>query len=620
MASKGRKWKFLLLLNVLGLAAIFILLTNTKWLQNGLLLPSKAPVLPDPRTVEETTQMETLTEPELEKTTMALEITNESVQDTLKERLSYLEDIVFKHLSGLSKRLGLVEGFGAPGSDGRPITLSSKDQAEAQTLKIKYGYDPIMSDRISLDRTIPDFRPSKCKEYTYPSDLPQIGLIFIFVNEALSVILRSIHSAVNHTPAHLLKEIILVDDCSDDEQLKGPLEEYVNKRYPGLVKIVRNQKREGLIRSRIEGWKVATAEVTGIFDAHMEFTPFWAEPVLARIKEDRTRIILPSIDNINHDTFQLVSYGQPAHGYDWQLWCKYINPSINWKALKDDSAPIRSPAMIGCSFVVNRVYFGELGLFDPDMEVYGGENVELGIRVWLCGGSMEMLPCSRVAHITRFKKPYLEQSLGVLMRRNGIRVAEVWLDEYKRNFYMAWNIPMQGHGIDYGNITERVELRKRLQCKNFKWYLDNVYPEMKTHESTILYGTMYNWKVDKLCLDQGEKVDHAAIMFPCHGYSPQLVRYTKDSQIFLGQLSNSYIDTRCLVDILPNDAPQLLDCNTVSNIRQTKWIFSQGNSVQNLATKRCMEVTPIPTNPFYKVVMQRCSGQKWNLTIPAVRV
>jgi len=35
------------------------------------------------------------------------------------------------------------------------------------------------------------------------------------VNEALSVILRSVHSVVNHTPAHLLKEIILVDDNSD---------------------------------------------------------------------------------------------------------------------------------------------------------------------------------------------------------------------------------------------------------------------------------------------------------------------------------------------------------------------------------------------------------------------
>lgn len=59
------------------------------------------------------------------------------------------------------------------------------------------------------------------------------------------------------------------------EQLKGPLEEYVNKRYPGLVKIVRNQKREGLIRARIEGWKVASAEATGFFDAHVEFTPSW---------------------------------------------------------------------------------------------------------------------------------------------------------------------------------------------------------------------------------------------------------------------------------------------------------------------------------------------------------
>lgn len=56
----------------------------------------------------------------------------------------------------------------------------------------------------------------RCKKAFYPHDLPQISIIFIFVNEALSVILRSVHSAVNHTPAHLLKEIILVDDNSDD--------------------------------------------------------------------------------------------------------------------------------------------------------------------------------------------------------------------------------------------------------------------------------------------------------------------------------------------------------------------------------------------------------------------
>lgn len=62
-------------------------------------------------------------------------------------------------------------------------------------------------------------RPARrCRKVSFPRDLQQISLIFIFVNEALSVILRSVHSAVNHTPAHLLKEIILVDDNSDDGQ------------------------------------------------------------------------------------------------------------------------------------------------------------------------------------------------------------------------------------------------------------------------------------------------------------------------------------------------------------------------------------------------------------------
>lgn len=33
---------------------------------------------------------------------------------------------------------------------------------------------------------------------------------------------------------------------------------------------------------------------------------------------------------------------------------------------------------------------------------------------------------------------------------------------------------------DYGDISDRVALRKRLQCHSFRWYLDTVYPEMQT--------------------------------------------------------------------------------------------------------------------------------------------
>ncbi|KAM6987414.1 LOW QUALITY PROTEIN: polypeptide N-acetylgalactosaminyltransferase 17-like [Tautogolabrus adspersus] len=534
-----------------------------------------------------------------------------NINHVLLMRLRSLENMVYGQLHGLSISLGLVDGSGGRGKGGLPATLHPAEENEAKYQFEKYGYNAYLSDR-SLDRTIPDYRPSKCKSISYPTDLPQISIIFIFVNEALSVILRCVHTAVNHTPAHLLKEIILVDDNSDDEQLKGPLEEYVNKRYPGLVKIVRNQKREGLIRARIEGWKAATAEVTGFFDAHVDFTPFWAEPVLARIKEDHKRIILPSIDNIKYDTFETEPYGNTGHGYNWELWCMYIHPPKQWYDKGDESAPIRSPAMIGCSFVVNRDYFNTLGLLDSGMNFYGGENIELGIKVWMCGGSMEALPCSRVAHVARMKKPYIT-NLGEHTPRNALRVAEVWMDEYKSNVYLAWNLPMENHGIDYGDISQRVALRKTLQCKSFEWYLDNVYPEMRKYNNTVFYGEIRNSKISHLCMDQGVKENHTAIVHPCHGWGPQLGRYTKDGQLFLGPLGSIGEDTRCVVDDQMSSYPQLLNCDKMSNVKQKTWRFNQNGPFINQATGRCLEVVPANATHQAQLVLQPCSGQVWTI-------
>ncbi|TFK00992.1 lipase member M-like [Platysternon megacephalum] len=238
-----------------------------------------------------------------------------------------------------------------------------------------------------------------CKEKKYPHDLPTLSVILIFMNEAMSIILQELKG-------HL------------DEQIKN-----YNAKHPGLLKIVRHQKREGLTQARISGWEASTADVVAILDAHIEVNVGWAEPILSRIKEDRTVIISPVFDNVRFDDFELLEYAVAADGFDWALWCVYEPLPKEWYALKDETAPVRSPSIMGI-LAAHRVFLGEIGVLDGGMHIYGGENVELGLRVWQCGGQIEVLPCSRVAHLERAHKPYL-LDFSIAVRRNALRVAEV---------------------------------------------------------------------------------------------------------------------------------------------------------------------------------------------------
>ncbi|TRY98147.1 hypothetical protein DNTS_028494 [Danionella cerebrum] len=341
-----------------------------------------------------------------------------------------------------------------------------------------YAFNQRESERIPSNRALKDTRHYRCTTLHYDPDLPSTSIVITLHNEARSTLLRTVRSVLNRTPVHLIHEIILVDDFSED-----PNDCLLLTKLP-KVKCLRNTQREGLIRSRVRGADAAESGILTFLDSHCEVNKDWLPPLLQRVKEDPSCVASPVIDIINMDTFAYVAASSDLRGgFDWSLHFKWEQLSTEKRAKRaDPTEPIKTPIIAGGLFVMDRSWFNRLGKYDTAMDIWGGENFEISFRVWMCGGSLEIIPCSRVGHVFRKKHPYIfpEGNANTYIK-NTRRTAEVWMDEFKLFYYSA---RPAARGKSYGDIHSRQELRKSLKCKSFKWYLDNVYPELKVPDDS----------------------------------------------------------------------------------------------------------------------------------------
>lgn len=133
------------------------------------------------------------------------------------------------------------------------------------------------------------------------------------------------------------------------------------------------------------------------------------------------------------------------------------------------------------------------------------------------------VPCSRVAHTFRMHNEYRKKPGVDFVAHNFKRIAEVWLDEYKENLYDG--NPERYAKVDAGDLTREKLIRKNLNCKPFKYFLDNVAPIMLEYYPVDDRGVFANGAIQSeanatYCIDTLNRPynqpKNGLALYPCH--------------------------------------------------------------------------------------------------------
>jgi len=307
--------------------------------------------------------------------------------------------------------------------------------------------------------------------------MPTSTIIIPYLTESWFHIKATVASLLWATNMALIDEVRFVDDENTDAtRFKAELLALHPK-----IRVISNPHRIGLTASKVAGSEGVNSSVLIFLEPHCIMNKGWLEPLLDRMmKTSKRNVVMPIIDIIKHPYTEERAATQLYAPAAEMIGIFYMrNLQFNWMALMQRNHsyrapdPFPNPAMPGGIFAMWRSWWEESGKYDTGMGEWGGENVEMSLRMWTCGGSIETIPCSRLYHYFRPSRPYVFH--GEVSEKNTKRTAQVWLDDYFETFLKQTPHARQ---LDAGDLSDRIALRKQLQCKPFQWYIDNIFPEL----------------------------------------------------------------------------------------------------------------------------------------------
>lgn len=177
-------------------------------------------------------------------------------------------------------------------------------------------------------------------------------------------------------------EIIVVDDnsidgCCDFLTAPGAPERTRLVRTPGM----------GAAMARNVGAEYANGDVLIFCDAHLFFEDYWIDKLMEPIRSEIADAINPGICDVKNPSVV-------GCGYHWN---EFLEPKWN----TGQTELFASPHLAGGCLAVTREAFTEIGGFERGFRVWGREDEEISLKLWLFGFKCYVLPDVKISHVFR---------------------------------------------------------------------------------------------------------------------------------------------------------------------------------------------------------------------------
>jgi len=186
-------------------------------------------------------------------------------------------------------------------------------------------------------------------------------------------------------------EIILADDCSEDESLVYVKE--LQKKYSKL-KIIAHKKNQGFGRNTNDAVKKAKGELIVLLNSDIDPHENYIKNSLSHFKNPK--VIGVGFAELGHENYAKLF---------WKSGYLQFVPGTSTKTHI-------SAWLSGGSAIIRRDYFLKLGGFDHVYEPFYFEDFDFGLRAWRSGYTLLWEPKSIVEHkhestISKFPKKFL---------------------------------------------------------------------------------------------------------------------------------------------------------------------------------------------------------------------